>query len=549
MDWQTKTFFSAFFFLYISVVLSVEPSLPVYHFPTQFSYGVASASYQIEGAVNKDGRTPSIWDTFSEIPGKILDGSTGSVGADHYDRVPTDVTLLHNLGVSYYSFSLSWSRLFPTLSGDAMELNQKAVDHYSEEIRRMKEAKVQPFVTLFHWDLPQYIQDSGGWLNRSTVDRFVTYARKCFDLFGPDVNRWVTFEDPQQFVWKGYGLGTNAPGFCSNRTFCAQGNSDTDPYIAAHNILNAHFEVYDLYYLEFQNAQKGEVGIALNADWPEPFTSTEILTISRHLEFLLAWFSDPILIGGQQHGEYPTSMRETIGSRLPTFTTTERERINGSIDFLGLSHFTSYYVRSGVEPDAVGWAKDRATTILYEKNGIPIGPRGDSDWLYVYPEGLRNLLGWIHDRYSPIPIYITKSGYDVPNEASLSKEQAMNDSLRINYFDAYLRELVQSVNTDQINVVGYFIWTFLDGFEWEEGYSKRFGLVHVDPQNDFARTPKNSYNWYKEIVRSHKQYVPGVSPNGLVIGMIILALLVFIVLIFLIAYFWKSGSPQFETVA
>jgi len=227
-----------------------------------------------------------------------------------------------------YRFSISWSRILPTGRG---AINQAGIDHYVDEIQQLKRAGIEPLVTLYHWDLPQALQDQGGWLNISIVDDFTNYADICFKYFGPMVKYWLTFNEPWVFNWLGYGVGVHAPGQCSNRQICPTGNSDVDPYVAAHNVLLAHASVYRMYHAKYQGPQGGKISITLSCDWGEPFSNStaDVQAAQRYLEFFLGWFADPIY----KDGDYPPSMKQSIGSRLPAFTPEQQTLLKGSADF------------------------------------------------------------------------------------------------------------------------------------------------------------------------------------------------------------------------
>jgi beta-glucosidase len=280
-----------------------------------------------------------------------------------------------------------------------------------------------------------------------------------------------------------------------------EGNSETEPYIVAHNLLLAHAKTFYIYKKKYQSKQNGIIGISLNTDWLEPLTNSleDIEASERGLQFDFGWFADPIC------KDYPFIMKKKIGERLPKFTEDEKMLLKGSYDFLGLNHYTSRYVKNGNNTNLnyKDFYQDRDITTLVEKDGKAIGLCGDLDWLYVVPWGLRKLLNWIKLNYDNPPIYITENGVAIPNESKLPLQEALNDTFRINYLNDYISEMKKAINIDGINIKGYFVWTLMDNFEWAEGYAKRFGLYYVDYKNNLTRYPKNSAIWFKKFIQEH----------------------------------------------
>jgi len=299
------------------------------HFPRDFVWGTATSAYQIEGAVDVDGRQPSIWDTFCGIPGNIANGDSGKEACDHYRRFEDDVKLMADMGLTAYRFSISWSRLFKDPAGK--EPNQRGIEFYNRLIDVLLDNGIQPWVTLYHWDLPEQLQQQyDGWLGEKTIALFAEYAATCFELFGDRVKRWITINESWVVSVLGYGQGIFAPGRVSN----------SEPYQVAHNLLLAHAEAVDVYRKKFQTSQKGLIGISNNCDWREPLTNSQedCEAAQKALEFFLAWFADPIYLG-----DYPQSMKQAVGSRLPDFTAEQKLKIKGSSDFFGLNHYTTMY--------------------------------------------------------------------------------------------------------------------------------------------------------------------------------------------------------------
>ncbi|EWM27607.1 glycosyl hydrolase family 1 [Nannochloropsis gaditana] len=497
--------------------VSADSSAP---YPSDFAWGAATAAYQVEGAYNTDGRGMSIWDTFSHIPGKTANGDTGDVADDSYHRYEEDIKLAVEMGITHYRMSISWPRIMPN---GKLPLNPKGVAFYNDVINTLLAHNIEPFVTLYHWDLPQALandsagQSEGdklfgkGWLEASVADDFVTYAEACFLQFGDRVSNWLTFNEPLTFVNLGYGSGTHAPGRCSGCSL--GGDSATEPYIAAHNVLRAHGKAVARYRQLKAMAPSmldGKIGITLNCDWGEPFTSSkdDEEAATRFLEFQLAWYADPVFFG-----TYPASMVAAVGDRLPKFTAEEAAQLKGSWDFFGLNHYTSKYVKKPDYPAPLpgmgtSWYADAHTTQTDTSiDGILIGPLGDSSWLHVVPWGFRKMLNWVAERYGNPGIYVTENGCDVPNESKMSLAEALDDKFRVDFYRGYLSNMAEAMK-DGVKVKGYFAWSLLDNFEWADGYSKRFGLHYVDYSDNLKRYKKSSAKWYHDYIRANS---PGKS--------------------------------------
>ena len=451
------------------------------HFPNDFLWGTATSSYQIEGAANLDGKGPSIWDAFASIPGKIKNNETGNLACDHYHRFEEDVQLMKNMGVKAYRFSISWSRVLPTGKG---AVNEKGIQFYSKLIDSLLRAGIEPWVTLYHWDLPLALQlEDDGWLGSTLPDHFANYAKICFDRFGDRVKSWITLNEPWVAAMLGYGQGVFAPGRTSN----------TEPYRAAHQLILAHAKAVTIYRKEYGH-QNGKIGITNNADWREPLTlnQKDLEAAERALEFFLAWFADPIF-----KGDYPQVMRERLGSRLPKFTDQEKELIKGTSDFFGLNHYTTMYAahhNGRLKESSVygngGISEDQDVTLLQDPNW----PVTSMNWAVV-PWGCRKLLRWINDRYDQPDIYITENGCSYPD---VPVDGKVDDTLRVAFYKGYLEACQQTI-AEGIPLKGYFAWSFMDNFEWASGYEKRFGLHYVDFET-LERIPKKSALWYKEVI-------------------------------------------------
>ncbi|XP_048422442.1 beta-glucosidase 12-like [Pyrus x bretschneideri] len=473
-------------------------------FPAGFIFGTASSSYQYEGAAREDGRGPSIWDTYThKYPEKITDGSNGDVANDEYHHYKEDVGIMKNMGLDAYRFSISWSRLLPNgkLSGG---INKEGIKYYNNLINELLRYGVKPFVTLFHWDLPQTLEDEyGGFLSPKIVQHFRDYAKLCYNEFGDRVKHWITLNEPWTYSYGGYASGSFAPGRCSawQQLNCTGGNSATEPYLVAHHQLLAHAAAVKVYKDKYQASQKGMISITLVSHWFVPVSEAKHHKNAalRSLDFMFGWFMEPLT-----SGDYPHSMRSLVGSRLPKFTKEQSKLLKGSFDFLGLNYYTAYYASYAPSNNSVNasYLTDARSNQSPEKNGVPIGPKAASDWLYVYPRGIRDLLLYTKEKYHDPLIYITENGVDEFNDPKLSLVEALNDTQRVYYYYHHLYYLRRAIK-DGVNVKGYFAWSLLDNFEWYSGYTVRFGINYVDYNDNQKRYPKLSAHWFKSFLKKY----------------------------------------------
>ncbi|XP_057515340.1 beta-glucosidase 24-like isoform X2 [Amaranthus tricolor] len=469
-------------------------------FPPGFIFGSASSAYQFEGAAYEDGKGPSIWDTFThKFPGKIADGNNGDVAVDSYHRYKEDVKIMKEMGVDAYRFSISWPRILP-YGKVSKGVNNKGLMYYHNLINELLANGIQPFITLFHWDLPQSLQDEyGGFLSPQIVDDFRDYSDLCFREFGSKVKHWITLNEP----WS-YSTGIFSTGIYSSKQ-CPKSDPDkciidfaTHPYLAAHYQLLAHAAAVHIYRKKYQASQKGLIGVALNTNWFVPVSPSKHNRNSalRALDFMFGWYMDPIT-----YGDYPRSMRSLVGNRLPKFSKEQSLMLRGSYDFLGLNHYTSSYAAyaPSLKNGKPSYNTDSLTNLTSERNGIPIGPKAASDWLYVYPRGIYDLLVHIKQKYKDPIIYITENGIDEANDARLSLKEALADGMRIHYYHSYLAFIQRAVR-NKVKLRGYFAWSFSDNFEWGSGYTVRFGINYIDYKNGLKRYPKNSAKWFKNFL-------------------------------------------------
>jgi beta-glucosidase len=443
-----------------------SPSTPS-SFPKGFAWGVATASYQIEGAVGEDGRGESIWDRFSRTPGKILTGESGDVACDHYHRWPEDIELMSRLGVDAYRFSIAWPRIVPDGVG---AVNLAGLDFYDRLVDGLLDAGITPYPTLYHWDLPQALEDDGGWLNRSTAEAFADYAEIVVDRLGDRVERWMTLNEPWCSSLLGYSAGHHAPGLTG------QENGLT----AAHHLLLAH----GLAVPRIQGSGC-RVGIVLNMDHMRPASSHPADHAAADLEDQKfgRWFLDPVSGRG-----YPTAAVVDYGWDMSMVRAGDLDVISAPLDHIGLNYYAIRNIRSGD---------------VAESERMDVAPEPteftEMGWV-VEPGGIIPLLRRLDD-YGYGEIYITESGAaypDVPDDDGF-----VDDQDRISYLDRHFTAVAQVID-EGVGVKGYFVWSLMDNFEWGFGYSKRFGLVRVD-YDTLERIPKASAKWFSEYIAATRQ--------------------------------------------
>jgi beta-glucosidase len=458
--------------------------------PGDFLLGASTAAYQIEGSAKADGRGTSIWDTFSHTPGKVRNGDTGDVACDHYRRLDSDLDLLAELGVNAYRFSVSWPRIQPDGKGPA---DPAGLDFYRRMVDGLRQRGIEPALTLYHWDLPQPLQDAGGWPARDTASRFAEYAGMVAAALGDSVTRWITLNEPWCVAWLGYGNGLHAPGV-----------ADLGQALATtHHLLLGHGEAVQ----SVRAASPGAaVGISLNPAMVRPATAhpgdqaAAALVDGTHNRL----FFDPILLG-----RYPLEIwqhYERFDSEPSVIHDGDIDVISSPIDFLGVNYYSPNTIAArsrAAEVRAAGFTIPAGDPDLISADtgamqvGRPDCERTQMGW-EIEPGGLSELLVNLNRRYQPPPILITENGAACADY--VNPDGAVHDPDRIKYLHDHLRAVL-SAREAGVDVRGYFVWSLLDNFEWSEGYSKRFGLTWVDYPTG-ARIPKASFGWYQSTIRT-----------------------------------------------
>lgn len=439
-------------------------------FPPGFLWGCATSAYQIEGSPLADGAGPSIWQRFARTPGRIAGGDTGDIACDHYSRMHDDVALMKRLGLTAYRFSINWARVLPEGRG---RVNAAGLGFYERLVDALLAAGIKPLVTLYHWDLPQALDDRGGWLNPDIAHWFTDYAQLMFRALDDRVPLWATINEPWVVADGGYMHGVLAPGH----------RSAQEAAVCAHRQLQAHAAAVRAY----RAVGKHQIGLVVNIE--PKHLAPGASEADRHAAaladaYMNRQYLDPTLLG-----RYPDELREVFGADWPDWPDAEVEALKTPIDWLGLN----YYTRAVVKADPAGWPVKAAATrqlgAIYTETG----------W-ELHPQSLTDTLLWLHQRYGGLPLYVTENGaafYDPPSPV----DDRIDDPLRVHYLRTHLAA-VQAAIGQGADVRGYCAWSLLDNLEWAHGYSKRFGLVHVDFQT-LQRTPKASAHWYSELIARH----------------------------------------------
>jgi beta-glucosidase len=438
-------------------------------FPDGFLWGAATSAYQIEGSPLADGAGVSNWHRFSHTPGRTSNNETGDVACDHYRRYREDVALMRELGLTAYRFSIAWSRVLPEGRG---RVNEKGLDFYRRLVDSLLEAGIQPCATLFHWDSPAALDDRGAWLNPDMASWFAEYAEVMFGALDGRVRMWATLNEPWVVTDGGYLHGPLAPG---------HRNSFEAP-IASFNLLRAHAAAVRAY----RSVGKHQIGLVVNVEpkYRASESAEDVAATKRAEAYMNRQYLDPVFFGS-----FPEEMHDVFGDGWPNFDPLEVQAIRQPIDFLGLNYYTRAVTKNDPQQIIERAARVRNPRAMYTM----------TDW-EVFPQGLTDTLVWLRDRYGNIPMYVTENGaafYDPP----VPTNGKVEDPHRTEYLREHFRAAREAIRLG-VNLRGYFVWSLLDNYEWALGYSKRFGIIHVDYETQ-KRTPKASARFYTEVIRSN----------------------------------------------
>jgi beta-glucosidase len=452
----------------MSRAVSGRPSGRLDRFPEDFLWGAATSAYQIEGSPLADGAGESIWTRFARIPGRTFEGATGDTACDHYHRYRDDVRIMREIGLAGYRFSIAWARVLPEGRG---RVNPAGLDFYSRLVDALLEQDIEPFVTLYHWDLPAALDDHGGWLHPDIEAWFAEYARIVFRALGDRVAMWTTINEPWVVTDAGYLHGVHAPGH----------RSRFEAPRVAHHLLLAHAAAVRA----FRAEARGRIGIVVNlepkdaaSDTPADRAATQRADAAMNRHYLDALF----------RGTYPEELQEVYGSGWPQFRQQELDRIREPMDFLGINYYTRSVVRHDPNAPPVYASAVRQPGALYTETG----------W-EVHPSSLTRVLCWVRERYGDVPLYVTENGAAFA-DPPVAVGDRVQDPLRVEYYRQHLRAALRAMEQG-VDLCGYFAWSLLDNLEWASGFAKRFGLVHVDHSTQ-KRTLKSSADFYREVIRT-----------------------------------------------
>jgi len=438
-------------------------------FPQDFLWGAATSAYQIEGSPLADGAGPSIWHRFAHTPGTIRDGDTGDVACDHYRRFREDVALMRELGLKAYRFSIAWARVLP---GGTGAVNSRGLDHYERLVDELLANGIQPMATLYHWDLPAALDDRGGWLNPDVSQWFAEYSRAVFRRLDDRVRLWATINEPWPVADGGYLHGVLAPGH----------RSPFEAPRAAHNLLRAHAASVAAYRADGRH----QIGLVVNLmpKHPASPSAEDVAATQRADAYMNRQYLDPAL-----QGRYPEELQDIFGEAWPGWSPEEVAALRAPIDFLGVNYYTRRVIRADAESWPVGASEVRQEGAIYTETG----------W-EVYAQGLQDTLSWVKQRYGDVPLYVTENGAAFPDPAQAPGD-VVEDPLRVAYLREHLRAVRDAIAAG-CDVRGYFVWSLFDNLEWAHGFSKRFGIVHVDFASQ-RRTPKTSAHFYSSVIASN----------------------------------------------
>ncbi|CAF2094219.1 unnamed protein product [Brassica napus] len=491
------------------------------NFPEGFLFGTASSAYQYEGAVNDASRGLSVWDTFVRKHPERNCYSHADQAVEFYHHYKEDIQRMKDINMDSFRFSISWPRLFPH-GKKSKGVNKEGIKFYNDLIDELLANGITPLATLFHWDTPQALEDEyNGFLSEKAVDDFRDFATICFEEFGDRVKYWVTLNEPWVYSIGGYDTGRKAPGRASNymNEAALAGESGLEVYTVSHNLLLAHAEAVEV----FRNNPKckdGKIGIAHCPVWFEPYDSNcpdDHEAVERAMEFMFGWHMDPTV-----YGDYPQVMKRSIGKRLPSFTAAQSQKLKGSFDFVGVNYYSAFYVKNvtDVDHNTPNWRSDACIEWKKQnKAGEILGPRGGSEWDFLYPQGLRKFLNHAKNKYGSPKFMITENGHcdiDYEKKAKLSN---LMDLQRTEYHEKHLQSIHQAIKEDGVQVEGYYAWSLLDNCEWNAGYGVRYGLFYVDYNNGLKRYPKMSAMWFKEFLK--KEEIEDSEKEGLMLNSLV----------------------------
>ncbi|XP_023951781.1 myrosinase 1 isoform X2 [Bicyclus anynana] len=461
-------------------------------FPSDFKFGSATASYQVEGGWDADGKGPSIWDRYvHEFPGDIKGNATGDVAGDSYHQWREDVKAAAKMKLQFYRFSINWPRVLPT--GFANEINPAGVKYYSDLIDALLAEGIEPIVTIFHWELPVKMQDLGGWTNPLIVKWFGDYARVVYTLYADRVKTWLTLNEPNTVCDYFYNSGVFATRIKE---------SDFAPFLCNKHMMLAHATAYRIFDKEFRPKYKGKISIAPHALWIEPATPEDEALAELGRQHQLGRYSHPIY---SKEGGWPPSVEKVMlehslqqghtESRLPAFTEQEIEFMKGTADYYAMNQYTTYVIRPSKAGDEAGmWfltgSPELQATLYHPEKAT----YGTAYILPVYPEGMRKMMSWVKQQYGDYPILITENGFS-------STGSQLDDHQRVDYIKNYLEQILLAMYKDKVKVMGYTAWSLIDSFEWMDGYETKFGLYEIDYNHpNRTRTPRLSSFYYSCVI-------------------------------------------------
>ncbi|MED6199484.1 Beta-glucosidase 11 [Stylosanthes scabra] len=489
--WKTSFVVLQLLLLGSSVSFIVVDGLRRDEYPPHFVFGASTSAYQVEGAADEDGRKPSIWDSFAHAGNANMYEGNGDIACDQYHKYKEDVELMAKMGLDAYRFSISWSRLIPDGKGP---INQKGLQYYNNLINELISHGIQPHVTLYHWDLPQTLEDEyGGWINQKIVRDFTAYADVCFREFGDRVKHWTTVNEGNVFAQGGYDIGFLPPQHCSSPSIfnCSKGNSSTEPYLVTHNMLLAHASAARLYRNKYQDKQHGFIGFNLLTYGFVPLTNTseDIIAAQRAQDFFLGWYLNPLIFG-----DYPEIMKKNVGSRLPTFTKSESNLLKGSMGFLGINFYFSFYVKDNPKTLNIK-DRDYLADMAVELTAYTTNDTATEEFPIV-PWTLQGLVDSLKNIYGDFPIYIHENGMQTHRNSSLE------DWKRVNYLNEYIGSVLDMLRNGH-DIRGYFVWSFMDVFELLGGFETTYGLYYIDLKDPtLRRQPKLSSLWYSNFLNN-----------------------------------------------